>query len=679
VVDDPSINWRERLILDVLTSEQARQYYQGTSPKELVLESGQTLAEYLAARTNPAGSVYVPLPGTCELFSIEDLLPDESLGLEVRGQCGIPEEATAVILQVKAESLGGSPRVKIWASDLPEPAEAVIEGSNASFENLKVVTAVVMLCAGDPGERGDLWVNGTDAGKIHAEAVGYFRLLSASDGAEAGSSILFSTESTSNNFFGTGAGSSNTTGNYNSFFGGSAGDFNTTGSSNSFFGYVAGYSNSTGNHNAFFGRDAGYSNTEGDSNAFFGSAAGRSNTTGHDNVFFGRSAGYFNSTGHYNAFFGRSAGHFNTFGDSNAFFGHMAGYSNTVADASSFFGYRAGYSNTSGYFNAFFGYQSGTSNTTGQANSFFGYLAGFSNTTGNYNSFFGGYAGDYNTTGNSNVFIGDSAGRSNTVEDKNTFIGGSANLDPGSDPGTSPVTNATAIGYQSYVSQSNSLVLGSINGVNGAAATTQVGIGTTAPQRLLHIVGDNAVFRMDRGTNSAAFMIVRTNSLGSVLKNFVVGVDASGVNQGEFIINDLGTAVGGPGQRRLTINNDGDVIINGDLITNAGPLSFPDYVFAEDYELMPLGELSEYVEAERHLPEIPSSEEIQQQGEINVTELQLKLLQKVEELTLYTIEQQTTIEQLREQNSQLSAQLIEQNRLVNARLEVLERTDSPDR
>jgi len=127
------------------------------------------------------------------------------------------------------------------------------------------------------------------------------------------------------------------------------------------------------------------------------------------------------------------------------------------------------------------------------------------------------------------------------------------------------VTNATAIGARSYVSQSNSLDLGSINGVNGATASTQVGIGTTAPQRLLHIAGDNAVFRMDRSTNSAAFMILRTDGSGGVLKNFVVGVDASGVNQGEFIINDLGTAVGGPGARRMTVTNEGNVVFTGQV------------------------------------------------------------------------------------------------------------------
>lgn len=457
-----------------------------------------------------------------------------------------------------------------------------------------------------------------------------------------------------NSFFGGYAGTANTSGNYNSFFGRTAGLSNSIGSSNSFFGYKAGYFNNIGNDNAFFGREAGYSNTGGSSNAFFGAAAGYNNNQGDHNAFFGRSAGYFNTTGYENAFFGRSAGFFNTAGNSNSFFGYQSGYSNTIGGSNSFFGYESGYSNTTGFSNAFFGWETGRYNTTGNRNSFFGRNAGNSNTTGTYNSFFG-YG----------------AGYSNTVEHSNTFVGVGSDLDPGSDPATSPVTNATAVGSRSYVSQANSLVLGSINGVNSATASTQVGIGTTAPQRLLHIAGSNAVFRMDRSTDSAAFMLVRTGSGGGVLKNFVIGVNASGVNQGEFIINDLGTAVGGPGQRRLTIDNNGDVIINGDLITNAGALSVPDYVFAKDYELMPLGELSEFVEAEKHLPEIPSAEEIHMQGEINVTELQLKLLQKIEELTLYTIEQQATIDQLKEQNRLFNE--------LRSRLEVLEKAGVSNR
>jgi hypothetical protein len=327
-----------------------------------------------------------------------------------------------------------------------------------------------------------------------------------------------------------------------------------------------------GDSNNFFGTGAGASNS-GDLNAnsFFGAYAGYFNTTGYDNSFFGESAGYSNATGSSNSFFGESAGYSNTTGSDNSFFGLFAGYSNTAGGFNSFFGESAGYSNTTGNDNSFFGLFAGASNTAGGSNSFFGESAGYSNTTGSYNSFFGLSAGAYNTTGQENSFLGVLTGYHQTVENYNTFVGYSADLNPGVDPETNPVTNATAIGAYSYVSQSNSLVLGSIKGVNSAGSNVNVGIGISAPARQLHLKGDNAVFRMDRSTDTAAFIIVRTNLAGTaILKTFVVGANASGLNDGEFVINDLGNAVGGPGSRRMTIDNSGDVEFTGSVTATGG-------------------------------------------------------------------------------------------------------------
>jgi len=254
-----------------------------------------------------------------------------------------------------------------------------------------------------------------------------------------------------------------------------------------------------------------------------------------------------------NNFFGTGAGASNV-GYYNSFFGAYAGYSDTYGSYNTFSGFYAGYNNTYGSGNTFSGAEAGKYNTYGNYNTFSGYLAGNSNTTGNYNTFSGYYAGYYNTTGNYNTFSGVVAGISNSVESSNTFVGYYADLDHGSDPTNNPVTNATAIGARSYVSSSNSLVLGSIKGLNGATASVNVGIGTPAPARQLHIKGDEAVFRMDRSKNTAAFMLVRIDSSGNPQKTFVVGTNANGSNDGEFVINDLGTAVRGDGVRRMTIN-----------------------------------------------------------------------------------------------------------------------------
>jgi hypothetical protein len=102
-------------------------------------------------------------------------------------------------------------------------------------------------------------------------------------------------------------------------------------------------------------------------------------------------------------------------------------------------------------------------------NNFFGTEAGISD-TGSYNSFFCCAAGDSNMTGSYNCFCGYHAGCNNTVGDRNTFIGYTADINPGADPATNPVANATAIGIRAYVSQPSSLVLGSIKAEASSAA-----------------------------------------------------------------------------------------------------------------------------------------------------------------------------------------------------------------
>lgn len=79
-------------------------------------------------------------------------------------------------------------------------------------------------------------------------------------------------------------------------------------------------------------------------------------------------------------------------------------------------------------------------------------------------------------------------------------------------------------------------------------------------------------------------------------------------------------------------------------------VSGADYVFDESYKLRPLSEVKEYVQKNQHLPEIPSADEMQRNG-VNMNELQIQLLQKVEELTLYIIQQEQRIQELESQLS----------------------------
>ena len=83
-----------------------------------------------------------------------------------------------------------------------------------------------------------------------------------------------------------------------------------------------------------------------------------------------------------------------------------------------------------------------------------------------------------------------------------------------------------------------------------------------------------------------------------------------------------------------------------------------DYVFADDYELRSLPEVKDYVTENRHLPEIPSASEMEEQG-VDVAEMSNLLLRKIEELTLYIIEQDEKIatqnQLLRQQSERIAA------------------------
>jgi len=79
-------------------------------------------------------------------------------------------------------------------------------------------------------------------------------------------------------------------------------------------------------------------------------------------------------------------------------------------------------------------------------------------------------------------------------------------------------------------------------------------------------------------------------------------------------------------------------------IQNTG--SWADYVFADNYELKPLHEVESFINENKHLPDVPSADEVVKDG-IDVAAMNAKLLQKIEELTLYVIQQQKEIEQLK--------------------------------
>lgn len=113
-------------------------------------------------------------------------------------------------------------------------------------------------------------------------------------------------------------------------------------------------------------------------------------------------------------------------------------------------------------------------------------------------------------------------------------------------------------------------------------------------------------------------------------------------------------------EKILKISNSG-VMYTREIRVNLD--QWPDYVFEEEYELISLDSLENYINQEGHLPNVPAAEAVENDG-LNLGESNKFLMEKVEELTLYLIAQN-------KEQEQLKATLEEQQKLLQAQQELL--------
>lgn len=96
--------------------------------------------------------------------------------------------------------------------------------------------------------------------------------------------------------------------------------------------------------------------------------------------------------------------------------------------------------------------------------------------------------------------------------------------------------------------------------------------------------------------------------------------------------------------------------------TNLGVKVWPDYVFENKYNLTPLSQVEQYLKTNNHLENIPSADEVMANG-FELSSINIKLLEKVEELTLYIIE----INKSNEKRNELIAQLLKENEQLKSK------------
>jgi hypothetical protein len=152
--------------------------------------------------------------------------------------------------------------------------------------------------------------------------------------------------------------------------------------------------------------------------------------------------------------------------------------------------------------------------------------------------------------------------------------------------------------------------------------------------------GDNLGLFSFRGHNGATMGGSRATITAQATGNFTV---SSTPTRLIFATTPVGSTTP---QQVLVITPDGKVQVKG---VN---LNVPDYVFEDDYTLMPLDELRTFIDENGHLPGIPSAKEVKA-GVHDLAGSDMAHLQKIEELTLYTLQQDG---RLSEQESRLLAQ-----------------------
>ena len=188
------------------------------------------------------------------------------------------------------------------------------------------------------------------------------------------------------------------------------------------------------------------------------------------------------------------------------------------------------------------------------------------------------------------------------------------------------------------------------------SSTGRVGIGVVNPAGFLHIKGSsaatNADINLETNNGQAKWQLISIQSTN----NFAIADVVSSTSP--FVINK------GAPNNSVTITNNGNLLINENPQINTTykldvggaarankvvvNTSGADFVFDSSYELKPLSEVENYISLNKHLPEIAPAAEMQKEG-IDLGENQTKLLQKVEELTLYLIEQNKKIEALQKE------------------------------
>lgn len=296
---------------------------------------------------------------------------------------------------------------------------------------------------------------------------------------------------------------------------------------------------------------------------------------------------------------------------------------------------------------------------------------GMSNTTGVLNTAFGMGTLTQNTEASGSVALGSNALAMLTSGNANTAVGSGAMRN------TSSATLSVAVGSNALENlQSGSGNVGIGLGAMGSGSLVgddNIAVGNSAARyigsgNLNVILGANSFRALTTGSNNINLGSSNAKTILSGNNNILIGTNItpysatpeSELNIGNWIVGNNGTI--GIGQFTNQLPSDG-IAVDGEKyklfvkdgiktekvkVDIAASNGWADYVFEKNYKLMPLNELDNFISKNGHLPEVPTTKEAIENG-IELKEMNILLLKKVEELTLHLIDQNKELKSQKEE------------------------------
>jgi hypothetical protein len=194
------------------------------------------------------------------------------------------------------------------------------------------------------------------------------------------------------------------------------------------------------------------------------------------------------------------------------------------------------------------------------------------------------------------------------------------------------------------------------------APNGSVGIGTATPTGHLSfgLMGDHLTIGNPGFANKVILATGWTGTNGDFTEIRVPGVAANNAFLRVQANGNVGIGTDNPGNYKLAV--EGGIAARNVKVTST---AFADYVFEPTYKLRPLSTVESYINENKHLPGMPSAKEVEKDGGFELAAMNVKLLDKIEELTLYVIEIKKENEQMKKDNQQMKKAINDLKRKKN--------------